>query len=191
MKAIHITPTRNIESIKAQGIFRAVPLLDQYTRLMKRDYKDYDPERGLVFAFPLDLNLAKWMKDFAYWKVWGNPRNECIRDQWDSHELFDKLLEIGPAAFSHIIPKDEHLTALLIDIPDNPLYGWYHHAQYHDMNTHWNDMETRYEHNDKPLVLINFDVSPDQVIKQIGTVETVLSKSRKVDTIINLKAKSL
>jgi hypothetical protein len=192
MKAVHITPTRNLESIKAQGIFRAVPLLDQYARLMERDYKSYDPERGLVFAFALDMNVIKWFKDFAYWKVWGTPRNECITNHWfDPPEKFDKLQEIGPPAFSHITPKDEHLSAVLIDIPDNRFYGWYYHAQNHTMNSHWADMEERYEHNTKPLVLINYDVQPDCIRSTIGTAETVLSKSGKVDILLNMTREKL
>lgn len=192
MNVIHITPSRNVESIRVNGILRSVPLLDQYARLMDEDYPgEYDSERGLVFAFPVDFNIAKWIKDFAYWKVWGNPRNECIKADYDSPEAYDKLLEIGPAAFAHIIPADEHLTALEIEIPDNPLYGSYLHRQAHDMSKCWHDMDTRYEHTTKPLALINFDIDPGCIIGQVGTIETVLSKTGKVDTIINLKAKSL
>ncbi len=187
MKAVHVTPTRNLESIKANGIFRAKPLLDQYAELMKRDYDDYDPERGLVFAFPLDLNVEKWFSHFAYWKVWGNPRNQCIIDHYDTRELYDKMNEIGPAVFSHIIPADEHLSAILIDIPDSIFHGWYHHAQHHDMNPIWNDMEERHEHNDKPLVLLNYDVQPACIKSIIGTVETILSKSGKIDIMLNMK----
>ena len=81
MKAIHITPTRNLKSIMANGIFRSPPVLNQYNKIMIEDYgEDYDPKKGLVFSFPLDDHEEKWFKHFAYWKVWGNPRNLASDD---------------------------------------------------------------------------------------------------------------
>jgi len=188
MKAVHVTPTRNIESILANGILRSPPILDQYNEVMSRDYDDYDPGKGLVFGFTTD-HTERWIRHFAYWKVWGNPRNIAIGKYW--LEKWDDLLEIGPSAFSNIEYKDEHLTAILIDIPDLNFYGWYLHQQSHTMNPHWADMEERYEHNDKPLVLINYDVPPKYIKNIIGTAETTLTKAGKVDILLNMKRKSI
>jgi hypothetical protein len=105
--------------------------------------------------------------------------------------MWDRLRETGPSAFRSIIPAPEHLTALVIDIPDHDRYGWYRHQQDHAMNPQWNDMEERYEHNDKPLVLINYNVKPSCIKYQIGTAETVLSKSGKVDIMMSMKRKNI
>jgi hypothetical protein len=190
MEAVHITPTRNIPSIMANGILRSPPILTQYNKVMSRDYgAEYDPKVGLVFGFTLDDHEEKWFQHFAYWKVWGNPRNIAVGNMdW---EYWNRLLETGPSAFRSIIPEAEHLTALVIDVPDHPKYGWYTHAQDHNMNRHWNDMEERYEHNDKPLVLINYDVKPSCIKYQIGTAETGLSKAGKIDITMSMKRKSI
>jgi hypothetical protein len=190
MKAVHITPTRNVPSIIANGIHRSPPILHQYNDVMVRDYDDYDPEKGLVFCFVLDDYEEKWFQHFAYWKVWGNPRNIVLGgviDVWDH----DRFYNSNPSIFKGIIPAAEHLTALVIDIPDHDLYGWYLHAQSHAMQKHWHDMEEKYEHNDKPLVLINYDVPPSAIKYSIGCAETNLSKSGKVDIIMSMKRKSL
>lgn len=169
------------------GIYRSPPILYQYDDVMSRDYgKKYDPNKGLVFAFTLDDHEEKWFQHFAYWKVWGNPRNLTI-PHWDWH----RLLETGPSAFKNIIPEAIHLTAFVIDIPDHYLYGWYHHCQKHNMQRHWHDMEEKYEHNDKPLVLINYDVPPASIKYQIGTAETILSKAGKVDIIMSMKRREI
>lgn len=187
MKAVHVTLTRNLESIRANGIFRTPPVLDQYNEVMARDYEDYDPKVGLVFGFLLDDHEEKWFKHFAYWKVWGNPRNLAIGD----FEHWDRVLETGPSIFKNVPYTDAHLTAMIIDIPYNDLYGHYLHCQSYDMNPQWNDMEERYEHNDKPLALINYKVPPSCIKCLIGTAETVLTKTGKVDIIVNMKRKNI
>lgn len=189
MEAVHVTPTRNMESILSSGIFRRPPILHQYDTVMKRDYGSaYDQKKGMVFAFTLDDHEQKWFEHFAYWKVWGNPRNIAI-ENWLGD--WDRLLDTGPQAFNNIIPEPEHLTAFVIEIPDNDLYGWYFHCQKHNMDTHWNNMEERYEHNNKPLVLINYDVPPSAIKYIIGTAETVLSKAGKIDIIMSMKRKNI
>jgi hypothetical protein len=191
MEAVHVTPTRNLPSIMANGIHRVPPVLYQYDDVMARDYgSEYDPKKGLVFSFTLDDHEEKWFQHFVYWKVWGNPRNLAIGPICNAGN-WDRLKETGPSAFSQIIPEQEHLTALVIDIPDHHLYGWYHHCQSHDMAPHWNDMQEKHEHNDKPLVLINYDVPPSCIKYQIGTAETALSKAGKIDIMMSMKKRKL
>ena len=189
MEAVHITPTKNVPSIIANGIHRSPPLLRQYNKTMADDYGDkYDPKKGLVFAFHLDGHEEKWFRHFAYWKVWGNPRNIELGKYLDD---WDRFYETGPEIFKNLVLSSEHLTALVISIPDVVYYEWYCHAQFHNMQRHWNDMEEKYEHNDKPLALINYDVPASSIKYLIGTAEINLSKAGKVDIIMSMKRKNL
>jgi hypothetical protein len=192
MKAVHITRYNHIEGIKKHGIKRGIPLLSQYDKLMKKDYRaKYDPKKGLVFAIGLDSNIERFVKDFAYWDMWGKPRNIAIKDNWcDTYKEFDILREMGTKAFSSIPLSTNLYIPLLIEVPDHPLYdGWYKHQQSNDMEVHWNNMDTRYEHNDKPLVLINHDVPVKNIICRIGTASTSVWRNNRINVSVHMKTK--
>jgi hypothetical protein len=188
MKAVHVTKTQNLNSIFKSGIFRNKPLLEQFEETMQKDYgSKYDAERGLVFSFAYDDTEERFFNHFVYWDMWGKPRNELLtvvddKTYWDMNE-------VGPKAFSHIQPIEESYTAILIEIPDHPLYGWYQHQQSHDMNPVWIDMEERYEHNDKSLVLINYDIHPSCIKGVLGTANGMVNKEKKIDVFMNMKKK--
>jgi hypothetical protein len=59
------------------------------------------------------------------------------------------------------------------------------------MNPHWQDMDTRYEHNDKPLVLINYDVKPSAIKEIIGTANIDVKRNKKIDVNVNMKISSI
>jgi hypothetical protein len=192
MKAVHITRHNHIEGIKKHGIKRGIPLLSQYDSLMRRDYgKVYDPKKGLIFAIGLDSNIERIIKDFAYWDTWGKPRNIAIDEYWvDSDERFDTLKEIGPKAFKGITPITNLYIPLLIEVPDHPLYeSIYLHCQSTTMGTHWRDMDTRYEHDDKPLVLVNHDVPVKNILCRIGTANTSVWRNGRIDVSVHMKTK--
>jgi hypothetical protein len=191
MKAVHITRHHHIEGIKKHGIKRGIPLLTQYDDIMKQDYgANYDPNIGLIFAIGLDSKIERVIKHFAYWDMWGKPRNIAIKDYWGTtNKKFDALREIGTKAFDTIPLSTNLYIPLLIEVPDHPLYGWYNHKQANDMNVHWNNMDTRYEHDDKPLVLINHDVPVKNIICRIGTASTSVWRNNRIDVSINMKTK--
>jgi hypothetical protein len=188
LKAVHVTKTRNLNSILRHGIIRNKPLLEQYEETMIKDYgSDYDLEKGLVFGFAYDDTEERMFKHFVYWDMWGKPRNEMTI--LVDYKIFCEMNEIGPKVFSHIQPREESYTAILIEVPDNPLYGWYRHQQSHDMNPIWNNMEERYEHYDKRLVLINYDVSSSCIKGVLGTSNGIVNKNNKIDVFMNMKKK--
>ncbi len=47
-------------------------------------------------------------------------------------------------------------------------------------------MDTRYEHNDKPLVLINYDIKPDKIKKVIGIGESTLNRNNKINVSLKI-----
>lgn len=186
MDVLHITQTKNVPSIMENGIFRSKALLPQYDELMKEDYgSNYDCEKGLVFGFPENINQRnRYIKDFFYWKTWGEKRNIFLNNC--DYDQFTKCREIGPDVFSHIKITPVSFSVILINIPYRPLYGWYQHEQSHTMNVHWSNMDTRYEHNDKPLVLINYDIKPDRIKKVIATGESTLNRNNKINVSLKI-----
>jgi len=42
-------------------------------------------------------------------------------------------------------------------------------------------MDVRYEHDDKPLTLMNYDVEINRIKKIIGTAESSITKKNKID----------
>lgn len=186
MDVLHITQTKNVPSIMKNGIIRSKSLLPQYEEVMKRDYGvDYDCDKGLVFGIPEStIQRDRFIKDFFYWKTWGDMRNIFL--DFDDDDQFDKLQEIGVKIFSHIKIIPLYFSVLLIDISYEKLFDKYVHQQSTSMGVLWSDMDTRFEHNDTPLNLINYDIKPDQIKKVIGIGESVLNKNNKIDILLNI-----
>ena len=185
MNVIHITQTKNIENIMKHGIMRSKPLLDQYDDVMEKEYGNlYNKERGLVFCIQEGVKQRdKYIKDFFYWKTWGDNRNKFIDKNIDN---FDDLCEKGPKIFSHIKPKSLYFSILLLDIPNEPIFEKYCHVQNHIMSPLWTDMELKYEHDDKPLALVNYDIKSNNIIKIIGTGQSIITKNNKIDTSLHI-----
>jgi hypothetical protein len=186
MEVLHITPSENINSIMRNKIVRCKPILSQFDEVMSDEYgSDYDKDKGLVFGFPESIyNRDKIIKDFAYWKVWGDVRNRFL-DKYDYNE-FVKIQEEGTKVFSHIKLKSTYFSILLLDVEYEPFFDRYKHIQNADMGPYWADMETRYEHDDKPLVLMNYDVEINNIKRVIGTVQSIVSKENKINTLLQI-----
>ena len=186
MEVLHITATENIKNIMNSKIFRCKPILPQFDDVMEYEYNsDYDKEKGLVFGFPESIyNRDKMIKDFAYWKTWGDIRNRFLI-KYDDLE-FEKIKEEGPKVFSYIKPKSTYFSILLLDVKYEPFFDRYRHVQTADMGPLWVDMEARYEHDDKPLVLMNYDVEINNIKRVIGTVQSIVTKENKINTLLQI-----
>jgi len=185
MDILHITPEKNIPSIMKNGIRRSKPLLSQYNRVMKYLYDDeYDEKKGLIFCFPEEIfKRDKYIKDFCYWKTWGEIRNRILHPLND--EDFIKHQELGCNYFYGVKPKLQRLKILLLDIKFEDFFTYYNHVQTHLMSNYWSDMDERYEHCSKPLVLVNYDIKPDSIKRVVGTVESFLEKG-KINTTLEI-----
>ena len=47
-------------------------------------------------------------------------------------------------------------------------------------------MELKYEHDDKPLALVNYDIKSNNIIKIIGTGQSIITKNNKIDTSLHI-----
>jgi len=190
MDVLHVSLNSNREKILKEGVKRRPPFLDQFTDLMVTSLKGkYSKKNGLVFTFPEACPYRdKYLRDFVYWKVWGHPRNLLLdklglKDMDYMTEWAD-LKEKGPTIFNRIIPREEEFVIFKINL-NNELIVECLHGQYTTMSPLWSDMDSRYEHNDKPLVLVNEDIEP-QKIKVIGRIQTIVSHSHRVDVILDI-----
>ena len=186
MDTLHVTLTKNVPSIMKNGILRAKPLLEKFDEIMERNYGlDYDKDKGMVFGFPEPINHRdRIIKDFFYWKTWGDIRNIFLKPY--DYDEYSKLEEVGTKSFSHIKLKPFHFSVLLIEVAHEEMFDWYTHQQSSDMGVLWKDMDTRYEHNDKPLTLLNYDVKPNQIKRVIGTGESVIKRNNKIEVSLNI-----
>lgn len=186
MEVLHITPSENIKSIVRSKVFRRTPLLPVFNDIMESEYgSNYDKEKGLIFGFPEGINHRdRIIRDFVYWKIWGDDRNRFL-SEYDDKE-YENLQNRGTDLFSHIKPKSKHFSVLLLEIQHEELFDVYMHHQSSDMGPLWVDMDTRYEHNDKPLVLINYDVEVNKIKRIIGTVQSIVTKENKINTLLQI-----
>ena len=137
-----------------------------------------DLGQGINFA-----QLKKKAKNCGASKVYiQDVRNRFLKP-YDYYQ-YNKLQEIGIKVFSHIKLKSFYFSVLLIDISHEETFDVYQHKQSADMGVLWKDMDTRYEHNDKPLTLINYDIKPNQIKKVIGTGESIVKRNNKIDVFL-------
>lgn len=186
MKVLHISPSKNTESILKYGILKSSPFLSQFKEFLERHLGEkYNHKEGVIFSIPEDvLTRDKYIKDFVYWKVWGHPRNVLLDTLYKKYYYAD-ILDSGPSIFKFIKPEEEEFTIFEADIDDKFTTVSCIHGQFHNMSSLWNDMDNRYEHIDKPLVLINDNI-PSYKLKIIGQARTLSNKNGIIDVSLSI-----
>lgn len=186
MKVLHISPSKNTESILKYGILKRPPFLSQFKEYLELQLGEkYNHKEGIIFSIPEDiLSRDKYIKDTAYWKVWGHPRNVLLGNLYKKHS-YDNLLNLGPSVFKFIKSKEEKFTIFEADIDGKFTTVSCLHGQFHNMSPLWNDMDSRYEHEYKPLVLINNNIPPCQ-LKIVGQAKTLSNKNGRIDASVDI-----
>ena len=186
MKILHISPSKNTESILKYGILKRPPFLSQFKEFLELHLREkYNHKEGIIFSIPEDvLTRDKYIKDFIYWKVWGHPRNVLLDTLYKKYYYAD-ILDSGPSIFKSIKLEEEEFTIFEADIDDNFTTVSCIHAQFHCMSPVWDDMDSKYEHEDKPLVLINDNI-PSYKLKIIGEAKTLNNKNKRIDISMNI-----
>ena len=183
-EVLHITPTRNIPSIEKYGIQCTKPLLPQFEEYANYYIKDYDKSVGLIFTTIEGQNLQdKYLKDFAYWRTWGNPRNEILDKL--STKGWEEVYNIGSSFFKYLRPVEEHFTILSIDVFDDTKSTICVHNQFvgKDGMIHlFENMDPQYEHNDKVLMLFN---QPLFQFKVVGVMSVTVKRNNHIFVSLN------
>lgn len=183
IEVLHITNTVNLKSIFEKGLLCAKPSLEHHEKYAKKWFVDYH-ERGLIYTIPYGCNkMDKYLKDTAYWKIWGRPRNDALEI---SHDEFSKHLNDGPKYFEKMekqLTYEEHFSVLSIEVSDDVERLETTHLQTHYMNSYYVDMDCSFEHEDKPLFMFNENLK--YKTKVIGTIETQRKRNKRIE--VNLR----
>jgi len=186
IEVLHITNTVNLKSIFEKGLLCAKPSLEHHEEYAKERFDNYH-ERGLIYTIPYGCNeMDKYLKDTAYWKVWGRPRNDALELTYDD---WLKYLNDGSKYFETMekqLKYEERFSVLSIELPDDIERLETIHLQTHDMSNYYMDMDCSFEHGDKPLFMFNENLK--YKMKVIGTIETQRKRNKKID--VNLRGKS-
>lgn len=179
VKLLHITRTENITSINKTGLLRSPPPLQHHADLIERRLcSNYDGKVS-YFLEPKE----RWIKDFAYWATFGVTRNKYLKNltEWDASKIGHELPLI----------KNNYgdFSLLECNVDEDFFLQLGNHVQTSDMQINDNGfewgMDTRYEHDDKPLIVSFFDKINPENIKQVGVVKTRENKSGKIDMFLN------
>jgi len=183
MKLIHVTQTTNVDSILYHGIIPSIPKLIQWEHAGKEE-EWYDEKLGFVFTFPEHDQRDRFIRDLMYWKCWGDPRNDHIGEDVLPDNIWEEVRNIGPEYFKYIRPKGNHFTVFELEDFDWDKSLCRLHQQSYDMNPIWNDMDQRFEHNDKTIYAFNKTIE-SKYIKVIG--EATIEFNRREKANIRLK----
>lgn len=182
-EVLHITNTVNLKSIFKKGLFCFKPSLLHHEEYAKKWFLDYH-KRGLIYSIPYGCNkMDKYLKDTAYWKVWGRPRNDALEL---SHDDFSKYMNDGPKYFEKMdkqLTYEEHFSVLSIEVPDDIERLEIKHLQTHDMSNYYMSMDGNFEHEDKPIFMFNENLK--YKMKVVGTIETQRKRNKKIE--VNLR----
>jgi len=184
VEVLHATPTRNVPNIEKYGIQCTRPLLPQFEEYAGYYIKDYDKSLGLIFTIVEGQNLQnKYLKDFSYWRMWGNPRNKILDKL--GVEGWEKVCNIGSSFFKNLVPVEEHFTILSVSVLDDTKSTICVHNQSvgkEGMNDLFGNMDPQYEHNDKVLMLFN---QPLFQFKVVGSMNVTVKRNSKISISLN------
>lgn len=171
---LHVSPVKNKDSILKYGLIGQEPLLGDV-------FKDQMPDRskGAVFGLREGSDKQdKYLQDAAYWKIWGDPRNIFLKDM--DYELYCRYQEQGVTTFNHIKTEVTNFAVFEVEIIDE-FTTFCYHLQYQEMGLYWLDMNTRYEHFKKPLIVVNDSIKREQ-IKLVGSITVDMDKRGNINT---------
>jgi len=168
MKLLHITESKNISPIKEKGILGAVPSLPHHREWLEGHYgEEKVKNNGCIYTIPEYLiQRDRYLKDFAYWKVWGQPRNERLKELTESKNYkYWHWGEYNTDTCKDIKIEEKCFKILEFIISEKRYSSCAEaiHIQDHceKANKYWDNMDSRYEHDDKLMpVLLG-----DKVIK--------------------------
>lgn len=156
MISFHLTELKNLRSILTAGLVGQRPKLDHH---LER-FQDGGLEgEKVVYSWGQTWATAKYACDMIYCKQWINPRNDLITKPGERYN-FSKAPDFKF--------KNKRYVLLKIDTKDDEssIFGSYTHSQYpsDDPFDSLYQMESRFAHDAKPLVMFKEKVKPEYII---------------------------
>jgi len=163
IKAIHISPIFNRQSIAEKGLIPTTIELPHHLEAFKED--EVCTEDGKALYTWLDCNQnEKFIRDMIFCHFYIEPRNDLYVDG-DSEAIdFRKLLNANMAPWSHMV----------YDVYEIELSRWPRRIYFHVQDPTGNifatchGMPDEYAHNDKILCILK---KPQKKIRIIGQAE--------------------
>jgi len=166
MNCIHITDSRNLNSIKKFGLLPTKSFL--HADRMKRSFQT----DKVIYLMLLESKsrASKFIKDFIYCKLWIHPRIRFMRknkvnSRTEEEKVYNYKFELEQKIFSilfiNFIPKKKWIETI------------------HEQSNFFGqkDIDERYTHNDKPLVITPEKIKSNQ-ISEIGNAYPYIRNNR-------------
>lgn len=156
MISFHLTELRNLPSILSSGLIGRKPKLDHHLEVFQNEGLIGDK---VVYTWGETWRNSKYAKDMVYCKQWIDPRN--VLDIKDDTYDFSKEKK---CRF-----KNERYVLLKVDTKEDEsnIFGprWMHGQTASDdpFNALF-QMDTEFEHEDKPLVMFKENVKSEYII---------------------------
>ncbi len=180
MKLLHVTHSKNINSIIRNGLLPSYINLDGHWD----EFQYYLSERGCVYLWDAETyKNGKYVRDLIYTKMFIHPRNKLIGerenelielglDVWDEELYFD-FKKIGKG----LVGDTGRFVMLEIDADDVKLHGSWQHVQepHDDKFGSTVMMDDNYAHNDKKIYIVEQPIN----FKHIKIVEEVQVRKYK------------
>jgi len=180
MKLLHVTNSKNVNSIIKNGLLPTYIGLDHHWDAFQSDLM----RRSCIYLWNAETyRNDKFIRDLIYTKMFIHPRNELIRlrevelekggfDIYDG-DLYQDFKKLGGA----LVGDSTSYSVLEIDSMDADLYGaWLHTQEPHD-DKHGTTaiMDDYYAHDDKEIYISGNSIN----FNNINIVEEVMVRKYK------------
>lgn len=166
MKLLHVTDTKNVNSIIKNGLLPSHVEHDGHWEIFQR----YLMQRNCVYLWDAETyGNEKFIRDMIYCKMFIHPRNKFFKqreveieenglDYWDD-DLYPDFRKFGSA----LVGDSTSYSVLEIDQRDVEVHGGWRHVQEpcSNKNSTTTVMDDKYAHDDKNIYVsgssINFN----------------------------------
>jgi hypothetical protein len=180
MKLLHVTHSKNINSIIRHGLLPSYIDLDHHWDV----FQEHLLNRQCIYLWNAETyRNTKYVRDMIYTKMFIHPRNRLIKereielqnmgvDEYDEELYFD-FKKIG----KRLIGEDGRYLILEMDSNNIEVVGSWEHVQEPHDNKYGSTvmMDEKYAHNDKELYIVEQPID----VKNIRIVEEVLVRKYK------------
>lgn len=180
MKLLHVTNSKNINSIIKNGLLPSYIELDSHWDTFKSDLM----HRSCIYLWNAETyRNDKYIRDMIYTKMFIHPRNNFfsqreIEIKKNGIDIYDDDAYIDFNKLGGMLIGDStNYSVLEIDSMDADLYGWWQHVQEpsNEKTSTTTIMDDYYAHDDKEIHISGNSIN----FNNINIVEEVLVRKYK------------
>ncbi len=150
MTLIHISETKNRESIRRNGLLPSIIKMDTHLHTFQK-LGIIKGNKALYTWVDSDKN-EKFIRDMVYCKVWIHPRNDLFHSHFDK---FNDYVDFRKISNTPYIKHEMLFDVYVIEVPDIIRIKTLLHGQWSmdDPNASCFQMDDFYAHDDKELYI--------------------------------------